>query len=181
MITRECFIDLSNFMTGLWKKTNKELLSCFKDGEDGLFETLAAYTSTNPVDPAVAKAMEYKSKNEDGTVANPDRIFMEACELSLNRAFLTLWDRGALTRLLIDEEIPEQAQRDLNRIVAAVEAAQPKPVVVQEVVVPVAPIDPVEVCVREFHEMGSNAFKVKYLTNQRNRPIYEAAIDRGLL
>jgi hypothetical protein len=42
------------------------------------------------------------------------------------------------------------------------------------------PADPVDVCVREFHEMGSRAFQAKYLNNSLNRKFYEAAIDRGI-
>jgi len=52
---------------------------------------------------------------------------------------------------------------------------------VQEVVAPVAPIDPVDVCVRDFHELGSNAFKTKWIANTKNRVFYELAIDRGRL
>lgn len=53
---------------------------------------------------------------------------------------------------------------------------------VAEVVAPVVvQIDPVALCVKEFNEMGSAQFKRKYLDDRRNRPIYEAAIDRGLL
>jgi hypothetical protein len=115
----------------------------------------------------------------DFNSSNPDRTFMEAVDLNYNRAFITLWDRGALTRLLITDELPAQAQRDLDRIAAAVEAAAP--VAEQEVVIPPGPIDPVALCVKEFHEMASSAFKAKYLNNYKNRPAYEAAIDRGLL
>jgi hypothetical protein len=170
VISREAFGDLSRFSADLWKKRNKELLSCFRVGDGGLWETISAYMSTEPTDPDILAAMDFNSDN-------PDWTMMTAVERSYDRAFLTLWDRGALDRLLVEDEIPEQAQRDMNRIQAAVEAAKPAPP--KEVVVPVAPVDPIELCVREFHEMGSDAFKKKYLDNRNHRAHYEAAIAAG--
>jgi hypothetical protein len=126
--------------------------------------------STEPTDPDILKAMDFNSEN-------PDRTMMEAVEMSYNRAFITLFDRGALNRLLIGDEIPEHAQRDMDRIQAAVETAKPVPL--REVVVPVAPGDPIDVCVREWHELGSDAFKKKYIDNRNNRVHYEAAIAAG--
>jgi hypothetical protein len=170
MISREAFGDLSRFSADQWKKKNKELLSCFRDGEGGIWDVIAAYMGTEPTDSDILSAMDFNSEN-------PDRTMMEAVEMSYNRAFITLFDRGALNRLLLEEDIPANAQRDMDRIQSAVEAAKPAPL--QEVVVPAAPVDPVEVCVREFHEMGSDAFKRKYLDNRNNRTHYEAAINAG--
>jgi hypothetical protein len=170
MITREAFNDLSSFSANLWKKINKEPLSCFRDGDGGLWETIAAYMSVEPTDPDILSAMEFNN-------SNPDSTMIDAVVMSYNRAFITLLDRGALDRLLLEGEIPEHAQKGLDRIRAAVEAAEPAPV--QEVVIPAAPVDPVEVCVREWHEMGSDAFKKKYLDNRTNRKHYEAAIVAG--
>jgi hypothetical protein len=169
MISREAFGDLSRFSADQWKKRNKELLSCFRDGEGGIWDVIAAYMSTEPTDPDILAAMDFNSEN-------PDRTMIQAVELSYDRAFITLFDRGALNRL-IEDEIPEHAQRDMDRIQAAVEAAKPAPV--QEVVVPAAPLDPVDVCVREWHELGSGAFKKKYIDNRNNRVHYEAAISAG--
>jgi hypothetical protein len=169
-ITRECFNDLSSWSAGLWKKKNRELLSCFRDGEGGIWDVIAAYLAVEPMDPAVAAAMSYDSHN-------PDWTMMEALELGFNRTFVALWDRGALQRLLLEDEIPERALKDLNRIEAAVEAAKPAPP--REVVAPVVQVDPIDVCVREFHEMGSDAFKKKYLDHRGNRVHYEAAIAQG--
>jgi hypothetical protein len=168
-ITRECFNDLSRFSADQWKRKNKELLSCFRDGEGGIWDVIAAYMTTEPTDPDILKAMDFNGEN-------PDRDMIEAVELSYNRAFITLWDRGALNRLMIGE-IPEHAQRDMDRIQAAVEAAEPAPL--REVVVPAAPVDPIEVCVREWHELGSDAFKKKYIDHRINRVHYEAAIEAG--
>jgi hypothetical protein len=170
MISREAFGDLSRFTADQWKKKNKELLSCFRDGEGGIWDVISAYLTTEPTDPDILKAMDCNGEN-------PDRDMIEAVEMSYNRVFITLWDRGALNRLLIEDEIPEHAQRDMDRIQAAVEAAKPAPL--REVVVPAAPVDPIELCVREFHEMGSDAFKKKYLDNRNHRVHYESAIAAG--
>ena len=170
MISREAFGDLSRFSADQWKKQNRELLSCFRDGEGGIWDVISAYLTTEPTDPDILKAMDCNGEN-------PDRDMMEAVEMSFNRAFITLFDRGALNRLLLEDEIPEHAQQDMDGIQAAVEAAKPAPP--QEVVVPVAPVDPVDVCVREWHDMGSDAFKKKYIDNRNNRVHYEAAIAAG--
>jgi hypothetical protein len=60
---------------------------------------------------------------------------------------------------------------------ARVEAA--RPATAAYVVPPPPPADPVDVCVKEFHELGSKAFQVKYLNNVHNRKFYEAAIAAG--
>jgi hypothetical protein len=170
MISREAFGDLSRFSADQWKRKNKELLSCFRDGEGGIWDVISAYLTTESTDPDVLKAMDYNGEN-------PDRDMMGAVEMSYNRVFITLFDRGALNRLLIGDEIPEHAQRDMDRIQAAVEDAEPAPL--REVVVPVAPADPIDVCVREWHELGSDAFKKKYIDNRNNRVHYESAIAAG--
>ena len=115
--------------------------------------------------------------------SNQDRDAQAVADVWLrayNTTFITLFDRGLLAHLFVVDEIPEAAQPQLDAMAAEVDAynyVEP----VAEAPAPVVQIDPVTQCVTDFHEMGSNAFKVKYLTNQRNRPIYEACIDRGLL
>jgi hypothetical protein len=106
-------------------------------------------------------------------------MLAEALELSLDRAFLTLWDRGALASLMVVDEPPARAQKQMDAIGARVDAAKPKPVV--PVVPPPTPVDPVEVCVRDWHELGMQKFKAKYMNDTRMRVHYETAIDRGLL
>ena len=87
--------------------------------------------------------------------------------------------RGLLTHLIVVDEVPEAAQAQLDAMAAEVSSTVEP---VEEVVAPVVvQIDPVAQCRIDFHEMGSAQFMQKYLNNQKNRPTYEAAIDRGLL
>jgi len=90
-----------------------------------------------------------------------------------NAPFVTLYDRGLLTHLIVVAEVPEAAQAQLDAMAAEVSSTVEP---VEEVVAPV-----VAQCRIDFHEMGSAQFMQKYLNNQKNRPTYEAAIDRGLL
>ena len=88
--------------------------------------------------------------------------------------------RGLLTHLILVDEVPEAAQAQLDAMAAEVASSTVEPV--EEVVAPaVVQIDPVAQCRIDFREMGSAQFMQKYLNNQKNRPTYEAAIDRGLL
>jgi hypothetical protein len=97
-----------------------------------------------------------------------------------NAPFVTLYDRGLLTHLIVVDEVPEAAQAQLDAMAAEVASSTVEPV--EEVVAPVVvQIDPVAQCRIDFHEMGSAQFMQRYLNNQKNRPTYEAAIDRGLL
>jgi hypothetical protein len=170
-----------------WRSKNKELFSCFD--QDKLWERIGAFTDLEPDADfgKVLKSLTYgESTRRNVMVAaisemGPDQgeLLANALELSLDRAFLTLYDRGALTSLLVLDEIPQRAQRDLDRIAARVEAAKPKPVV--QVAAAPAPVDPVAQCVEDFHEMGMQKFKAKYMNDTRMRIHYETAIDRGLL
>jgi len=112
----------------------------------------------------------------------PDQELMlaNALELAFDRAFVTLWDRGALSNLIVLGEIPAKAQKDMQRITVRVEAAAPKPVV-QTPPPPAPPADPVAQCVGDFHELGMQAFKKKYMDDTRMRVHFELATDRGLL
>jgi hypothetical protein len=92
-----------------------------------------------------------------------------------NAPFVTLYDRGLLTHLIVVDEVPEAAQAQLDAMAAEVASSTVEPV--EEVVAPVVvQIDPVAQCRIDFHEMGSAQFMQRYLNNQKNRPTYEAAI-----
>jgi hypothetical protein len=168
-----------------WRAKNKELFSCF-DSEK-LWERVHAFTDLEPDTDfnAVLKSLDFGVPTKRNAMRaaiseeGPDQqdTLAEALELALDRAFLTLYDRGALAKLFVVEEIPAKAQRDLDRIAARVEAAKPKASVAT--VAPPPPADPVDVCVKEFHELGSKAFQAKYLSNTNNRKYYEAAIEAG--
>ncbi len=111
----------------------------------------------------------------------------KAARQSFEKIFILLFDRGALDRLLVVDETTDEAeaevvrmrnevrvyeanQRELQQQVAAIEA-EPESVIE----------DPHNVCVREFHNLGSAAFKAKYLSNQHNRAVYEKCVSQGRL
>jgi hypothetical protein len=107
-----------------------------------------------------------------------------AARQSFEKIFITLLDRGSLHRLLVAEPTDEaeaevvrmrqevrqyeSEQRELQQQAAAI-AAEPEPVVE----------DPHDVCVREFHNLGSGAFKAKYISNNNYRHIYETCVSQG--
>ena len=168
-----------------WRTKNKELLSCF-DSEK-LFETMGALNELEPDTPfgeMLKSKIAYGVPNKRNimlTVVSEQidevGVIEQGIELSFDKVFLTLWDRGALNSLLVVEEIPAQAQHDLDRIAARVEASRPKARV--PAAAPPPPADPVDMCVRDFHEMGSKEFQRKYLSDTRMRVHYENAISQG--
>jgi hypothetical protein len=169
-IGRDDLIDLGLFAAQQWERKHAELLSVFDLA--GLRETMSAFTELEADGGAIEQAMR-----DD---VNPDMAILKACELAYSRAFITLYDRGALNRLLVVDEIPASAQAQLDQMAREVESAGPAPVV-QSVAAPVVVEDPISRCVRDWHELGSDAFRKKYISDTRNRKFYETAIDRGLL
>jgi hypothetical protein len=164
------FQDLGAFTIGLWSKKYREILSIFD--LPSLQAAMQAY-------------VELESADEDGELAaaaqdenNPDAAVMAAFERLYSRIFVTLLDRGVLAHLIVVDEIPEGAKRQLDAMVAEVESHRStKTAVQQRLVTPTVVEDPIAVCVREFHELGSNAFKIKWVTNMKNRPVYDAAVE----
>lgn len=170
MFTNRDFQDLGAFTTGLWSKKYKEALSLFDLPR--LQEAMQAY-------------VELESADEDGELVaaaqdetNPDSAVIRAFERLYTRIFITLYDRGVLSHIMVVDEIPERAQRQLDAMVAEVESQRCAKVEVQQK--PAAPVveeNPVDVCVRDFHELGASAFKIKWVTNTKNRPVYERAVE----
>jgi hypothetical protein len=117
-------------------------------------------------------AASEQSRDADAVAAGWFKVY--------NESFIVLYERGVLDHLKVVDELPEAAKTQLGAMADDVVAYYPEPEA--EVAAPVTvQIDPVSLCAKEFHELGSSAFKKKYLDDRRNRPIYEAAIDRGLL
>jgi hypothetical protein len=167
-IGRDDLIELGLFSAQQWERKFAELISVFDLA--GLREAMGAFAE---LEADQCSEIEHAMKDQ----VNPDRAILEAYDLALSRAFLTLYDRGALNRLLVVEEVPDSVQKQLDRMVKEVESAESVSVV--QPATPVVTEDPVEVCVRDWHEMGSDAFKKKYISDTRNRPYYEAAIAAG--
>ena len=188
MITKKRFLSIIQSASEAWRKERKELLSCF-DSEK-LWEVLHAHIDLEPdCDLAeFSRSLEFGEPSKRAIMRavisesgpNQEILLENAIELALDRAFLTLFDRGALKKLFIvdEENLPVRAQCDMDRIAARVEAAAPK-APAAPVAPPPPPADPVDVCVKDFHELGSAAFSKKYLSNQNNRVHYETAINAG--
>jgi len=187
MITQKRFHQILNRTAEQWRSKNKELFSCFDT--DKLWERIHAFVDLEPDADLgdLTKSLDFGEPDKRSIMRaaiselGPDQEHQleAALELALDRAFIVLFDRGALQSILVLEEVPAKTQRDMDRIAARVEAAKPAPKA--QVVAPPPPADPVDVCVKDFHEMGMQAFKTKYLNHSGNRKFYEAAIDRGLL
>ena len=186
MINEKKLREIIGRTTEQWRTNRREIFSCFD--ADKLWERVRAFNDLEP-DADFEKALKsitYGEPNKRNVMVvaisemGPDEgeTLAEALELSLDRAFLTLWDRGALSSLLVLDEIPARAQKAMDRIASRVEAAKPKPKV--QVAPPPQPVNPVAQCVKDFHELGMQAFKQKYMNDTRNRIFYETAIDRGL-
>jgi hypothetical protein len=172
--TKHDFIDLGGFAIGLWSKKYAEILSIFDLPR--LQESMQAYSELEGAD--AENDLAEASRNAH----NPDAAVIDAFKRIYTRTFITLYDRDVLAPFIVVEVIPDGAQQQLNAMADEVESYRRSKAAAQQTpVTPVVVEDPVAVCVREFHEMGSNAFKTKYLNNYKNRPVYEAAIDRGLL
>jgi hypothetical protein len=132
-----------------------------------------------------------ENADEDGELTaasqdprNPDQAVMAAFIKLYTRIFITLWERGVLAAFIVlddDDKIPVSAQRQLDAMADEVESYKTRKTARQQA--PIATVvvaqNPVDVCVREFHELGSNAFKTKWLNNSKNRVYYEQAIEAG--
>lgn len=188
MITKKRFTQILSNAAEQWKSNRKELLSCFD--ADKLWERLHAYIDLEPDTDLgnATKALDFGEPNKrsimrevisEETGADAEEKLEAAISLALDRALLTLFDRGALKKLLIVDEVPARAQHDMDLIAANVEAAAPKEVV--QVTPPAPPLDPVAQCATDWHSMGSKAFQAKYVLNTNNRKWFDIACERGLV
>jgi hypothetical protein len=153
------------------------LLSCYElEGEFGLYAALSNYITTkNPMTTEINTAVQ------DGDEVGLAQAFQRAMEF----AFVTLLEKGALTRLQLVEKWPAEAIAEYERIrrsVVSVAAAAPAPAASVAAAAPVVPVvreTPIETCAREFKELPSRAWKTKWLDDQRNRPTTEQAVAEG--
>jgi hypothetical protein len=163
-------ISYGHDLLGLWKKRNAEVLSCFDLNR--LQDAMSAFADLEMGRSVLQELYRASEQPRDA-----EAVAQKWVEI-YNTIFVTLYDRGVLK--FVVEDVPAEAQSQLDRM--ADEVASYNPVETEEeVVAPVVQVDPVAQCVKEFHEMGSNQFRAKYLNNVKNRPIYELAVDRGLL
>jgi hypothetical protein len=181
-INRQDLVDFGQMGIKKWEKGNSELLSCYESKKlrqvMGTFSELES--NINPVSDLL---------NEQGFSNLPENqqfaAVIRAIEHSFNVIFLTLFDRGALDRLLVIDETTDEAEAQIDRMreaIAEYEANQ-RALQQQAAAIAAAPveiaIDPVDQCVADFHALGSAQFKAKYLNNQHGREHYNAAIAAG--
>lgn len=190
MITEQKFREAIFRGSEHWRTTNKELLSCFD--ADKLFERIQALNDLEPSEEfgsMLKRHVVLGTPNKRNVMVaaiseqfDEEKIIEQGVALAFDRAFVTLFDRGALNKLFVVEEIPSRAQQDLDAMVARVEAAKPKPTApTAGVVATPVPVDPVAQCVRDFHELGSKEFQRRYISDTRMRVHYEAAIASGAI
>jgi hypothetical protein len=155
------------------------VLSCYElEGEFGLYATLGNYVQTkNPMTAEIAEA-----------VSEGDELaLIQAFQRAMEYAFVHLCEKGALDRIQISENWTPEATVEyarLRRSVATTKApnAAPAAAPVPAVTVPVVPAEtPVEVCAREWKSLSGDQFRIKYLNNRNNRPIYEQALSEGII
>jgi hypothetical protein len=150
------------------------LISCFGplEGEFGLYATLSNFVQTKP-----ALATEINTAVQDGDEVELTETFIRLMEYS----FISLFEKNALARLQLVENLPAEAAVEYARMRKSVSAATTPiaPVAVRTVAAPVVSETPVETCVREFKEMPSQQWKSKWLNNQKNRPIADQAFAEG--
>jgi hypothetical protein len=180
--------ELTDEIFGEIRRCEKDfanLLSCYD--APPLRETMQNLQQLEDVD-FVRQVCSQPGFGEQSKDAQLDQIG-KAARYSFEKIFVTLFDRSALDRLLIvsETEITSEAEAEVVRMrqevheyesdqrarqqgAAAIEA-EPEPVVE----------DPHDVCVREFHNLGSAAFRAKYLSNQHNRAVYENCVSQGRL
>jgi hypothetical protein len=163
-------LDYGRSLLASWKKKNAEILSCFD--LEKLQERMMAYAD---LEMGKSIMQELAAASEQDRSADAVAQVWFKC---YNESFIMLYERGVLAHLKVVDELPEAAQAQLAAMADDVLANYPEPEVAAPVVVR---IDPVDQCRIDFHEMGSSAFKRKYIDDTRNRPIYETAITRGVL
>jgi hypothetical protein len=144
------------------------LLSSYNlHGEFGLWATLQTYLQTMGLGNVVNQAVE------DGDVS----AYISGIFLSQVNAFVTLFERGALERLQVVETLPELAAEELSRLL---KYARVKASTASVAPQPAAPnVTPTEQCEKDFHDLGSSAFKTKYMANQNGRKTYEQTLAEG--
>jgi hypothetical protein len=152
------------------------LISCFGplDGEFGLYSALSNFIQTKG-----ALTNEINDAVQDGDEIALTETFVRAMQFS----FVTLYEKNALSRLQLVENLPAEAAVEFARMRQSVASAihPTAPAAAKAPVVPVVTETPVEVAAREWKELSGDQFRVKYLNHQGNRKFYEQALAQGLI
>jgi hypothetical protein len=155
-----------------FRSNGMNLISCFSPLEEefGLYATLSNFIQTKgALTDEIAEAIQ------DGDEVALTRTFVRAMEYS----FITLYEKNALTRLQLVEDLPAEAMAEYLRMKRSV-GTSAAPAAVQAPSAPAVVVElPIEACVREFKEMPSQRWKAKWLDNRNNRPIADQAVTEG--
>jgi hypothetical protein len=157
-----------------FRSNDMNLISCFGplEGEFGLYATLSNFIQTKG-----ALTDEISEAVQDGDEVALTKVFMHAMEY----AFITLYEKNALARLQLVENLPAEAMAEYVRMKRSVGTPAPNaaPAAAQAPAAPVVTETPIEACVREFKEMPSQAWKAKWLNHRSNRVIADQAFEEG--
>ena len=151
------------------------LLSSFGplEGEFGLYATLSNFIQTkNALTTEISEAIQ------DGDEVELTKAFMHSMEYS----FITLFEKNALARLQLVENLPAESVAEYIRMKQSVGSSTTPsaiPAATPARVVPIVVETPAEVCAREFRELSSDRWKKKWLLDQRNRPVADLCVAEG--
>ncbi len=153
------------------RNTYRNIFSCFElEGPEALWETISLYIRRKNL---LTAAMEAVKRGDPSAYA-------WELQQALKRAFVELMKRGALDRIKIVDEFPEEAESDMVAIQRSLQVAEVAPEKPVAAVVPVV-VDPIEECVSDFHKLGSSQFRTKWMASTKNRSIFERATAEGRL
>jgi hypothetical protein len=161
-----------------FRSNDMNLISCFGplEGEFGLYATLSNFVQTKG-----ALTDEITEAVQDGDEVALTRTIMRALDYS----FVALYEKKALARLQLVEDMPAEAMAEYHRMkrsIGPAPATNTTPGTAPAVAVAPAVVEtPVETCVREFRETPSQAWKKKWLDNQNNRKVTDQAFAEGRL
>ncbi len=158
------------------------LLSCFQlFGDYGLWQTLETYIQAKGFLPEAVEAINYGDEVgfKKAIIRSQESAFVDLCE-----------NRNALKRLQLVETWPAEAFSEYSRMRDAIgsnssagitpsssEPPAPAPVV----------LTPLEQVVLDFKgdkenpPMPSDVFRKTWINDRRRRPVYDAAVEQGLL
>jgi hypothetical protein len=160
-------------------------ISCFGplEGEFGLYSTLSNFVRTkNPLSAEISEAVQ------DGDEVALLQVLIKAMEV----AFATLYEKGALARLQIVEALPAEAISEwlsMSQRVGSTSSASVTPSVSEpEAPAPIV-LTPLEKVVLDFRgdrengipPMASDVFRRTWINDRRRRPVYDAAVEQGLV
>jgi hypothetical protein len=160
------------------------LLSCYQlSGDYGLWKTLETYIQSKGFLPEAVEAIN--DGNEVGfkkaVIRSQESAFVDLCE-----------NRNALKRLQLVENWPAEAFAEYSRMRKAI-GSNSSVNVVPSLSEPPAPapiiLTPLEQVVRDFRgdrengipPMASGVFRKTWINDRRRRPVYDDAVEQGLV